>query len=64
MCKVFIEHAQFKPLSYIRQKVNNRLSQRIENDPNGGIAKMMPDGGLDSLTKEVHFNPGRPYPDG
>ena len=54
--KVFIQHAEEKPWSFLRQKINKNISEKCY----AGV-KMMSDGGLDTLTKEIHFNPGRPY---
>lgn len=60
--KQFKDHGESKSWNEIKTKVNNSISKKSGKLENGGIAKMMSDGGLDSLTKELYFRPGRPFP--
>uniref|UniRef100_A0A7M5V581 Uncharacterized protein n=1 Tax=Clytia hemisphaerica TaxID=252671 RepID=A0A7M5V581_9CNID len=62
LCNVFTENAKTYSLSMLRQKVNSKIAERFQKLPKSkGVAKMMSDGGLDTLRKEIRFGPKKSY---
>ena len=61
LIQVFQKYAEHEPLAKLRQKINLSISRKSAMVKPGEIAKMMSDGGLLTLTKDLYFNPGRSY---
>ena len=57
----FKAYGETKSWSEIRTRINRSISEKTQKIRRGEVAKMMSDGGLDTLTRELYFNPGRPY---